>query len=124
MDDGEKATGTDSETLVDRIEGEADLCRNEGASDIAALLDEAAAALQYYRAAATSNRPKYVPRRIRLDRVIRGDGPFASARAEPGDYDCEVNAQGAVSVRTHTGSLLGLRLSEFEPLAWRLNEQR
>lgn len=32
-------------TLLERVQDEADLCRNEGASDIAALLDEVAAAL-------------------------------------------------------------------------------
>ena len=32
--------------LISRLQDEADLCRNEGASDIAALLDEAVAALQ------------------------------------------------------------------------------
>lgn len=33
------------ETLVDRLINEADLCRHDGADDIAALLEEAAAAL-------------------------------------------------------------------------------
>lgn len=33
-------------TLVSRLQYEADLCRNEGATDIAALLDEAVEALE------------------------------------------------------------------------------
>jgi len=32
--------------LISRLQDEADLCRNDGASDIAALLDEAVSALQ------------------------------------------------------------------------------
>lgn len=32
--------------LISRLQDEADLCRNDGASDIAALLDEAAEALR------------------------------------------------------------------------------
>lgn len=32
--------------LISRLQDEADLCRNDGATDIAALLDEAAAALR------------------------------------------------------------------------------
>ena len=35
--------------LISRLQDEADLCRNEGASDIAALLDEATEALRVER---------------------------------------------------------------------------
>lgn len=35
--------------LISRLQDEADLCRNEGASDIAALLDEATEALRLQR---------------------------------------------------------------------------
>lgn len=35
--------------MMERLQDEADLCRNEGASDIAALLDEAAEALRVER---------------------------------------------------------------------------
>ena len=35
--------------LISRLQDEADLCRNEGASDIAALLDESAEALRVER---------------------------------------------------------------------------
>jgi len=38
-------------TLDERLQTEADLCRNEGADDIAKLLDEAAAQLAQLRAA-------------------------------------------------------------------------
>lgn len=34
--------------LVERLRDEADLCRNDGANDIADLLDEATEALNYY----------------------------------------------------------------------------
>ena len=34
--------------LVERLQDEADLCRNDGANDIADLLDEATEALNYY----------------------------------------------------------------------------
>ena len=34
--------------LISRLQDEADLCRNEGASDIAALLDEATEALRAF----------------------------------------------------------------------------
>ncbi len=37
---------TDTTTLIQRLSDEADLCRNDGATDIAGLLDEAQAALE------------------------------------------------------------------------------
>jgi hypothetical protein len=36
---------SEAPTLVERLQDEADLCRNEGATDIAALLDEASATI-------------------------------------------------------------------------------
>ena len=44
LNDVNKQTG-----LISRLQDEADLCRNEGASDIAALLDEATEALRVER---------------------------------------------------------------------------
>lgn len=63
--------------LISRLQDEADLCRNDGASDIAALLDEAAAALKeqpYIRAQVAPGVWAYVPRRPESD-----DFPFGGS---------------------------------------------
>lgn len=36
----------------------------------------------------------------------------------PGEYDCSCNQYGAVSVKASDGTMLGVRLEEFEPLEW------
>lgn len=83
-------------------------------------------ALSYYRCAATQartgGRPLYVPSRVRLTRRVCGDGPFCTTTLGPGDYECRSNRLGAVSVQATNGQLLGLRLDEFEPIAWAKNE--
>ena len=83
-------------------------------------------ALNYYQCAATQartgERPLYVPSRVRLTRRVRGDGPFCTTTLGPGDYECRSNRLGAVSVQATNGKLLGLRLDEFEPIAWAKNE--
>jgi hypothetical protein len=83
-------------------------------------------ALAYYRCAATQartgGRPLYVPSRVRLTRRVCGDGPFCTTTLGPGDYECRSNRLGAVSVQATNGQLLGLRLDEFEPIAWEANE--
>lgn len=43
--------------------------------------------------------------------------------AEAGEHDCYSNKWGAISVRASNGKLLGIRPTEFEPLAWRENEK-
>jgi hypothetical protein len=42
--------------------------------------------------------------------------------AEAGEYDCNSNGWGAVSIKASDGKMLGLRPHEFEPIAWRENE--
>lgn len=107
--------------LVERLQDEADQARNDGADDIAALLDEAAAALSYYRAGLQQEAPEYVPKVVRITRQVRGDGPFRMTRATPGEHEVECNRWGAVSVRAGDGQMLGLRPSEFDVVVWRRN---
>lgn len=82
--------------------------------------------LAYYKSAAMSSRvdppvPPHVPCRVRISKTVCGDGPYRSTRIEPGEYDCQCNRFGAVSVVATNGQNLGLRLDEFEPIAWREN---
>lgn len=63
-----------------------------------------------------------VPLLVRLDRTIRGDFPFHKTAAHPGDYLCEVNPRGAVSVLAENGKRLGLKPGEFQVLAWKGDE--
>lgn len=68
-------------------------------------------------------RPPVVPSRVKLHRRVAGDWPIGHlAVAEPGEYPCQSNAYGAVSVTAGNGSQLGLRPAEFEPLEWQINE--
>ena len=68
------------------------------------------------------DRPLYVPSRVRLSKRITGDFPYGyTVFVEPGDYDCQCNRNGAVSVVAGHGKLLGLKPGEFEPIAWRNN---
>lgn len=75
----------------------------------------------YYKAAARREAPAFVPTRVRIEREVYGDFPFRGAGVSAGDHDCFCNPWGAVSVKDRDGELLGLRLNEFEPLAWRDN---
>jgi len=81
--------------------------------------------IAYYRTAATQarthERPKHIPCRVRITRTVRGDGPCCGTQIGPGDYDCHCNGLGAVSVTATNGRILGLRLDEFEPIAWAEN---
>ncbi len=61
-------------------------------------------------------RPQFVPSRVRLLHTVTGDPPFGHVRAEPGDYECESNQWGAVSVTATNGEPLGLRPAEFDVL--------
>ena len=84
--------------------------------------EHAVCALDYYRAAVEQRAPKWVPARVRLDGPVRGDYPIGhTTLAEAGDHDCESNRWGAVSVRATNGQMLGVKPSEFEPIAWREN---
>lgn len=78
-------------------------------------------ALAYYRAAVENRRPDFVPARIRLVKVICGDGPFRSTRVDAGEHACESNQWGAISVRASNGQMLGVRPAEFEVIEWREN---
>lgn len=80
-------------------------------------------AVEYSRAGMEKRRPAYVPCRVRLCGMACGDGPFASTRAPAGDYDCTANQYGAVSITATNGQQLGLRLNEFEPIAWAVNSK-
>lgn len=108
--------------LVERLMDEADLCRNEGAADIAALLDEAWRALEFYRAVQAKRPPRWVPAAIWLPNPVRGDFPIGhNAVAEAGHHDCKSNAWGAISVTTPGGEL-GIKPAEYYPTRWRRNE--
>jgi hypothetical protein len=68
--------------LIERLVNEADLCRNEGANDIAALLDEAAKAL-----AAPVQEPvawRWVPSKVWQDYVLSDDPQKAALAREHG----------------------------------------
>lgn len=78
-------------------------------------------AAAYYKAAATRNVPPYVPAKVRLMNETYGDYPFLGAGVPAGEYPCECNRYGAVSVIDREGQTLGLRLNQFEPIEWREN---
>lgn len=83
--------------------------------------------LDYYRSGmmqrcAEARRPKYVPSRVRLTQRVTGDWPIGhGTQSGPGEYDCDSNQYGAVSIRAEDGKMLGLRPNEFEPIAWAAN---
>lgn len=82
--------------------------------------DQKAAA--YYRSGMLKEPPPFVPVRVRVLKEQFGDGPFRGAGVSAGEHDCKCNKWGAVSVSARDGKLLGLRLGEFEPVAWRSND--
>lgn len=107
--------------LVERLQDEADLCSNEGASDIAALLNEAWQALEFHRAAQAKQAPPYVPMAIWLPNTVRGDFPIGhKAVAEAGHHLCNSNRWGALSVET-PGGMLGIKPGEYHATRWRRN---
>lgn len=75
----------------------------------------------YYRAGILREPPSWVPSRVLVIREQFGDPPFRGAGIAPGEHDCRCNKWGAVSVLDRDGKPLGLRLHEFEPVAWREN---
>lgn len=85
--------------------------------------------LEYYLSGNTQKpntkwgKPSWVPSRVKVLRLVRSEIPGNRAFVEPGEYDCECNQYGAVAVMCSNGKkMLGLRLDEFKPLAWRENE--
>lgn len=83
-------------------------------------------AKEYYLSAATQTRthirPKYVPKKVKLSSTIRGDFPIGHmAAAGPGEFECECNQWGAVSVKAENGTMLGLKLDEFDVIEWKEN---
>lgn len=62
--------------------------------------------------------PSRIPVRVRIHRRVSGDFPFHTVFAMPGDYPCECNRYGAVSVKAMNGEMLGLRPAEFEALEY------
>lgn len=78
-------------------------------------------ATAYYKAGMLKQAPPWVPARVKVLRDQYGDPPFRGAGVPAGEHDCQSNKWGAVSVIARDGKALGLRLDEFEPLAWREN---
>ena len=79
-------------------------------------------AVEYYRAGQEQRAPKWVPSKVWLAGPVRGDYPIGHTTiANEGEYDCESNRYGAVSVVAENGQRLGVKPSEFEVVAWREN---
>jgi protein gp37 len=60
--------------------------------------------------------PRWPSRWVRLPREVRSDFPFSGTTASPGVYRATGNHHGALSVKATDGSMLGIRLREFECL--------
>lgn len=88
-------------------------------SQLACDLEKAA---EYYKAGMLKLEPKWVPARVMVLKEQYGDHPFRGAGVAAGEHDCQCNRNGAVSVLDRAGKPLGLRLDEFEPVAWREQE--
>lgn len=79
-------------------------------------------AVEYYRAGQEQRAPKWVPSKVWLAGPVRGDYPIGHTTiANEGEYDCESNRYGAVSVVAENGQWLGVKPCEFEPVEWREN---
>jgi len=79
----------------------------------------------YYKAAATRRgKPEYVPSRIMVNANVRGDFPFNDTWITAGEYDCDSNQHGAVSVKAENGRMLGVKVDEFDVLEWAVNKNR
>ena len=117
---------------VDALEAERDALREQltlaesvRAAQVAGLVQGAEnlqKAVEYYRAGIEHRAPKWVPSKVWLAGPVRGDHPIGHTTiAHEGEYDCESNRYGAVSVVAENGQRLGLKPSEFEVVAWREN---
>lgn len=96
-----------SKTLRERVMDEADLCRNEGADDIARLLDEVAAALADQAQALGTARAMVAS--LTAERAARAD----QAQAEP-DRRLQLAMQNAERWKAHALEL-SARLQQYEP---------
>jgi hypothetical protein len=85
--------------------------------------DDKDIALAYYKAARERTRPAFVPARVRLPRIVRGDFIFSGTIAEAGDHDCESNQCGAICVRATNGEMLGLKPAEYDVIGWTPNSR-
>ena len=85
-------------------------------------LTDSQKATAYYKAGMLNKAPPWVPSRVRVLREQFGDVPFSGASVAAGEHECQCNRWGAVSVLARDGKALGLRLDEFEPVAWRENK--
>lgn len=122
MDEEQELAEVIPKPLVERLQEEADLCRSDGANDIAALLDEAWMALSFFAAAQAKQAPPYVPAAIWLPVDVRGDPPVGhQIVAAAGHHSCESNRWGALSVMTPTG-VLGIKPGEYYATRWRKND--
>jgi len=84
----------------------------------------AQSAVEYFRANAENRRPEFVPSRVRLPASVRGDHPFGrSTIVLAGDYDCDANQWGAVSVKATNGHMLEIKPKQFLALEWRANNK-
>lgn len=105
----------------------ADIARlQEQASGVTVMLSAKLKALNYYRAGLEHRRPAYVPARVRLEIAVCADVPQGDDGefiAYAGDYDCQSNQWGAISVRAKNGNLLGIKPCEFDVLEWRDNDK-
>jgi|SRR6185503_15636035 len=90
------------------------------------------AAVEFYKNAFQQSRsqggecpkPDMVPARIRLPIRIAGDWPIGhDTQVGPGDFDCECNQYGAISVKAENGELLGVMLYECDILEWKPNDK-
>lgn len=87
-------------------------------------ISDAQIAIEYYRAGLEKREPKWIPAQVWLTNPVRGDFPIGHGTvAQPGQYECESNRNGAISVLAENGQRLGLKPSEFEVIAWRANAE-
>lgn len=61
---------------------------------------------------------KKFPKRIILNKTIRGDSIFRRVHAPPGIYEAHCNPHGAISVIATNGSMLGIKPGEYEVVEW------
>jgi len=81
-------------------------------------------ALNYYKSIVLHTRPQYVPAKVSLPLRVSGDSIFDSVSVEPGEYECNSNQWGAISVQAANGRRLGVKPCEFEVIEWRPNDSK